>query len=219
MIEARDKGNGPPHAFVACDMCGEGADVTCDYTRKPNGTFEPNEGQINKKMTGKGWSIVKGHLFCPDCEANRKVVKMPDPKGKDKGKDAAPREPTREQRRLILMGLENAYDVSQECYRSDYTDKTLADELGEGIMPGWVAQLRDENYGPAGRNEEMADVARRIEELGEEIKAEVREANKDIAQRQAARDAMVQRKLAEVSALAVRVEKVEASVDMRVRTR
>ncbi len=47
------------------------------------------------------------------------------------------------------------YDGDAKRYKGTDTDKTIADALGNGVMPGWVAEIREQNFGPAGGNEEI----------------------------------------------------------------
>ncbi len=63
------------------------------------------------------------------------------------------RQPTRDQKRLIILALEDAYDNAARRYRGDMTDRRLCDQLGDGIMPGWVSALREDFFGPAGNEE------------------------------------------------------------------
>ena len=79
--------------------------------------------------------------------------------------EAPPREPTREQRRQILSLLEVSYDVEAGRYKGADTDKTLAETIGGGVMPGWVAHLREEFYGPAGGSEELDRLAEEVAAL------------------------------------------------------
>lgn len=79
---------------------------------------------------------------------------------------SAVREPDKMQRRLIIQALEDAYDDQKQCYRSDSTDTSVAADLGSGILPGWVSQVRDELFGPAG-NEEIAAIRQELKKLTE----------------------------------------------------
>ena len=156
MIEAMKSTGGAPHAKAICD--GEGCTrdevVACAYHR--NGRSKgvlvavPDEAQIHAKLKGQGWAYVKGKLRCPSCEAKRKVVRMTPTKKVEE----QPREPTRAQKREIMDMLETAYDVESERYTGGDTDETVAEVLK--VMPGWVAQIREDFFGPAGGNEDMA---------------------------------------------------------------
>lgn len=60
------------------------------------------------------------------------------------------REPTIAQRRAIREMLDACYDSDRPGYTGGETDFTVAKEVGAGILPGWVAMIRESGYGPAG---------------------------------------------------------------------
>jgi hypothetical protein len=167
MIEAIKQGQGVSRVKVICDDCGKHEIVACAYHR-PSKTAprEPDEGQARKKVEGMGWAYVKGVLRCASCEAKRKaknkvteVIKKP---------NVQPiRKADSKQKRLIILALEDAYDDAEKRYRGGSTDRTVAEELGGGIMPGWVAEVREELYGPAG-NEEADQLRADIDALQKE---------------------------------------------------
>jgi len=97
-----------------------------------------------------------------------------------------PRQPTRAQNRDIMDLLVEVYDVNQERYRQGDTDETVADVLN--VMPGWVARLREEFFGPAGGNEEMAALAEQLTNFVENAEA----VRSDAAKRLAELDRVVQ---------------------------
>jgi len=115
------------------------------------------------KLHAAGWTYVKNILRCADCEAKRHmenimakeptVIVIPPP-------SAPPlRQPTRDQKRLIVAALEDAYDTKNQRYRGTETDKGIAAMLEDGIMAGWVAAVREDMFGPDG-NEEMVGLAK-----------------------------------------------------------
>ena len=125
-----------------------------------------NEGQVITKLQSDGWSYVKRVLRCPKCEAERKA-KEPEMAQtiEQTPKAIAPaRQPTPKQTRLIILALEDAYDDAAKRYKNSITDKTLAEDLGDGILPGWVAEQREKLFGPAG-NEELDAIRADIERL------------------------------------------------------
>lgn len=149
MIEAMDRSGHSPKAVATCDDCGHAQYETCDYERRPDGSWRPNEGQIIHRLTKHGWSNVKGTLRCMSCTLKRKAEKpMPE--------NVTPlRQPTREQKRQIIDMLTLSYDVVQERYKGADSDVTVAEAIGGGCMFGWVAEIREELFGPDGRNEEL----------------------------------------------------------------
>lgn len=83
------------------------------------------------------------------------------------------RQPTREQKREIIAMLDMAYDTASGRYRGAETDKTIAGAIGAGIMPGWVAEIREDLYGPAGENDEMQAVREALAKLKAETDATI----------------------------------------------
>ena len=157
MIEAMDRSAGSPKAIARCDDCGHSQYETCDYERRPNGSWEPNTGQILHRLTKRGWSNVKGTLRCMSCTLKHKAEKP-------MSENVTPlRQPTREQKRQIIELLGDVYDTTVERYKAAESDVTVAEAVGGGCMFGWVAEIREELFGPDGRNEELealrADIA------------------------------------------------------------
>lgn len=149
-------GKGVSRANAICDDCGRGEVVACDYTRGSSGDWRPNEGQIAKKLIGQGWAVVKGALRCPACEAKRKIENRQEIAMKASNVTVAPiREPSREENRQIISLLDVAYDLEAQRYKGTDTDQTVAAAIGGGVMPGWVANIRERIYGPDGGNSEM----------------------------------------------------------------
>lgn len=161
-------GKGVNRGNAVCDDCGRKETVTCDYTRNPDNSWTPNEGQIHDKVCKHGWALVKGTLRCPSCEAKRKA-QMKEKKMAPKTNVAPIRKADPKQKRLIILALEDAYDDTEKRYKGDYTDKSLAAEIGSEIMPGWVSEIREEFFGPAG-NEEADKLRDDIEALEKETK-------------------------------------------------
>ena len=136
-----------------CHDCGRVAEIRCAHegTISPRGakTAKVVAGQAIKKLADAGWSFIAKKPRCPKCEAERRAHK---PKEADMTTATATdlREPTREQKREIVGMLETVYDTKAQRYRGVETDKTVAEALGNGILWGWVARLREEFFGPAG---------------------------------------------------------------------
>ncbi|WP_172332741.1 hypothetical protein, partial [Mangrovicoccus sp. HB161399] len=157
-------GKGVNRANVACDTCGRIETVTCDYFRKAGNEWTPNEGQVLKKMAAQKWAIVKGKHLCPTCDAKRRA--KPQEEASDmtnKGRAVTDlRQPSREQKRQIADMLRDVYDLDRGRYVSGETDATVAEVLGGGVMPVWVAEIREEFFGPDGGNDDMAETAAEI---------------------------------------------------------
>lgn len=199
-------GKGAPRASVACDICGMSEVFPCDYERVKAGGWEPNTGQINRKAIGRGWEVVKGEHHCPACTAKRKAAAAPQKwladaaliiekqeatmtktEAKPETASVTPiRKPTPKQERLIILALEDAYDDTEKRYRGAATDKTLADDLGDGIMFGWVAEVRERLFGPSGGNEEIEAIRAEIDKAKRDCEAKIKAASDDLASRTAA---------------------------------
>ena len=66
---------GSPKAIAKCDDCGHAQYETCDYERRSDGSWQPNEGQIIHRLTKHGWTNIKGVLRCMACTLKRKAEK------------------------------------------------------------------------------------------------------------------------------------------------
>lgn len=218
MIEAIT-GTGANRARVRCDAegCGREDVVACDYERSPGNAWSPNIGQINKKMAGAGWALRKGAMLCPACEAGRKqdlARKVVAVKEESPSNVAAIREPTREQKRQIMDLLSACYDVDAGRFKGGDTDTTVAETIGGGIMPGWVAGIREEFFGPDGGNGEMEAI---LAEMQAWVKA--REAEKLDATARLKDAESILRKMDEeigkVTGFAKRVEAIQKAVGPR----
>ncbi|REF69937.1 hypothetical protein [Paracoccus versutus] len=198
-------GKGANRARAICDYCGREEVVTCDYLGRSNGAQKPNVGQINRKLTGQGWDVRSGKLHCPSCAAHKRAFAQQEKQeltvSQTNAETRDPPEASREQKRLIIMALEEAYDVSAQRYRGGQTDATLASELGNGIRAGWVAEKREELFGPAGGNEEIDAIRGEVEAIDAAMAEGLEVLRKDITNR--------------ISALSKRIDAVCAAVGPR----
>jgi hypothetical protein len=136
--------------MARCDDCGLEQQERADYERKTTGGYALIEGPVLQRLTKHGWSLVKGKLRCLACELARKA----EGKSEMTAEPTPPlRQPTREQKRQIIDMLSVAYDTKAERYKGTDSDITVADAIGGGCMFGWVASIREELFGPDGRNE------------------------------------------------------------------
>lgn len=177
-------GRGQNRARVTCDGCGTSDVTTCDYLRGSGGSWTPNEGQILKKLSAKKWGIHAGNHLCPICEAKRKASnRKPDDaqKGKESDMTAATkepglREPTARMTAQIVGLLEDAYDGSAKRYRNPAdSDRTIAEVIGGGCMWGWVARIREAEFGPDTRSAEVEAIRAEFRKLDGRISAAIGE--------------------------------------------
>ena len=155
--------HGQPRTCCTCRVCGREEVIAASRGR----IGRDANGAAATKIQMMGWSYIGKRLRCPACEAKRKVTNMASRKSKTSNRTSkppgkaitpsSPREPTFVQKRAILDLLNECYDTDDGCYCQGDTDETIADVLK--VMPGWVIQLREEFYGPAGSNEEMFALA------------------------------------------------------------
>lgn len=162
---------GFPIAECTCDVCGYMTTVKAQHTRHRSNEKKKSvvESQVLIKLQAQGWTYIKKTLRCADCETER-TQKFTKPKAMesemaniDTTNDL--RQPTREQKRQIMELLNEVYDTKEARYTGGETDKTVAETLGGGVMPGWVAQLREEFFGPDGGNEELAGLSAEMKQL------------------------------------------------------
>ncbi|EDM70818.1 hypothetical protein RAZWK3B_15513 [Roseobacter sp. AzwK-3b] len=182
MIEAMKGPRGQELARCTCDDCGSIKDVRAAHGKTPHGAGKlmclAKEGQVLKKIEAAGWAQVRNALRCPTCEAKRRQkcrkeanmtgftfdAKAALHEAQKCRKDATTmtkknvthlRQPTPKQKREIIGLLEDVYDDERKCYTGAETDKTVAEAIGNGVMWGWVAEIREEMFGPDGSNDEM----------------------------------------------------------------
>jgi hypothetical protein len=175
-IPGRDT-RGLPHVTCRCDECEAEVIIRCAHLTKDRERtkFAVDEGQAIIKLRSNGWSFVKNTLRCPKCEENRKeknVSKEPTVVTLTPPVVPPLRQPTREQKRLIVAALDDAYDMTNLRYKGLETDKGIAEMLGDGTMPGWVAAVREDMFGPDG-NEEMSDLAGEVKDWMNKVDIEL----------------------------------------------
>lgn len=151
---------GFPKARCTCDDCGLIVVVAAQTPKKGR---EVNTGQVVRKLQAAGWSLIKKKLRCPDCERRRRnPIRNHQKEGDVAVSETLPgsqvREPSREQKRQIMDMLGASYDTKAGRYIGNETDATVAAALGGGILPGWVAAIREDFFGPDGGNDEIEQV-------------------------------------------------------------
>lgn len=183
-IEAIGAG-GTNRVRITCDTqgCRREEVLACDYERKSN-RWEPNRGQANRKITAHGWGAIRHYHFCPKCEAARRV-KRPKKKEvelttKNREKPQPLRRPSREQKRQIHELLSDVYDLKSGRFKGADTDATIAEIIGDGCLPGWVAEIREDFFGPDGGNDEIAKLAQRLEAQEAALKQEINRAEEAV---------------------------------------
>lgn len=102
-----------------------------------------------KHFQNKGWHVgsVPKKDVCKGCQRKPKR-KEGTTMATTKPVAEAPRDMTREDRRIINDKLDSVY--SKDAYQAPWTDSAVAKDLG--VPRDWVAQVRDQFFGPAGSN-------------------------------------------------------------------
>lgn len=163
---------------ITCACCGGVA-----YFPHQTGTNRKPPIAATQHFQNKGW-VVGNNLrkdFCPihASPAKRKGQKaMADTVATIADK---PREMSRDDRRIINDKLDEVY--AKDAYKSPWTDAAVAKDLG--VPRDWVAQVRDQFFGPAGSNplydeflkesERMESVFRAYAETNASVQAAIAE--------------------------------------------
>lgn len=219
------RGDRTSSASAVCDICEHSEVVRADY-EKTHAGFKVNEGQVVFRLTQNNWSYIKGVLRCPECEAKRRGDS---PKQKDEpmpqndnvvaitpAATEELRQPSREQKRQIISLLTEVYDTSAGRYTGGETDKTVAEAIGNGVMFGWVAQIRDELFGPDGGNEELESLEADFKAWTEEAATVAKSCHDDI-QKALAQLRDYNKLRDKIGALSTRIEALKSAIGPRAR--
>jgi ribosome-binding protein aMBF1 (putative translation factor) len=135
---------------------------------------------IVKKMQARGWvmSQRRRNDLCPKCAAKKaarpKVTRIADyiaelPKPKEQPMQIEqPRKPTRDEKRLIVLAIEDHYDDKVRSYAAGWSDEKIAADLN--VPRKWVSDLREEFYGPV-VDAELAELERKVKSLTVDLEA------------------------------------------------
>lgn len=141
--------------YIPCSHAGCKKEMTMRCT---NGSLKPPE-LVAERGKRKGWIIdyKKGHI-CP--EHAQKGTTVQDTK-----------EPTISpvMRRKIFRAIDESYDEKSSRYVDGFDDKQVAAQVG--TTWGWVAKIREENFGPAGPDPKVVKVMTEITELEKKVAA------------------------------------------------
>jgi hypothetical protein len=146
----------------------------CGRIEKIHGTggYYP-EHTLMKMGHQKGWSMHKrGKHRCPDCVEKQKqktekavtdirIVK-PSPS------ECPPREMQPQDRRRIFKAIDEVYDTANGRYLRGYGDASIAKDLA--CPRKWVEIVRDEAFGPAGEDPELAMIRTEIGRVEADVK-------------------------------------------------
>jgi hypothetical protein len=154
---------------IACTEC----PITYDISANTRSGSRANEDLLKVLKRG-GWTVGRNpaHDLCPDCTSTRrrKTDKAEPMNAKapiaEKLSVEAPRAPSFDERRLILMKLQDHYVSETVGYDRGWSDKKVAENLG--VAWKWVADLRAANFGPARDNDDVREILAEAKAIQEE---------------------------------------------------
>ncbi|MGR3813422.1 MAG: hypothetical protein ACU0AU_04970 [Cognatishimia activa] len=193
---------GQPRVKCICDVCGREEVVAAVHGKDGKDGL----GSATNKIQNMGWTLLSKRLRCPTCEAKRKASKVVTKAPVKESTSIAPREPTKAQKREIISMLEEVYDSDAERYIGGDTDETVADVLS--VMPGWVAAIREEFFGPAGSNEEIEQLIKDVKSYLVSARNSSTKLEKDLA--------LVDASIETAEGYLARLESIEKAVGPRV---
>lgn len=133
-----------------------------------------------KKMQQRGWVMGhrRRHDLCPKCASKKasspKVERIADylatlPNKKEPAMQTEqPRKPSRDEKRLIVLAIEDHYDDKLHGYAEGWSDDKIATDLN--VPRKWVSDLREEFYGPV-VDPELAELERKVKSLATDLEA------------------------------------------------
>lgn len=160
-------------AIVVCGGCGMAKIVPVPVSKAEKEKRTDLKADVVRRLNQAGWRADTVSAICDKCtEQNRQAAKK---EAKMTSEDG----PTKEQKRQIVSLLSDVYDVDAECYCGSETDDSVAQTLG--LPPAWVADIRDDLFGPAGANEDMARLHNDLHQIASEAKALMDQIREEVA--------------------------------------
>lgn len=171
--------DGKQLARVTCDSCKTEVVIGIPNIHYPRNITPKQKKQteahvqtsrpVVQKMRTHGWIISKSKVVCKCCLQDRNEEKMKKASVKPPVTKVDPdRKSTPAQRRDIRKWLDEVYDVENVRYKERYSDYAVAD-LCDGVLWGWVKQIREEDYGENAGNEEVSIFAEEAKKLKKDI--------------------------------------------------
>jgi len=138
-----------------CDGgCGAVLEFTAIHVGR-KGTPGPDRIDISAalhRINENGWRATAKKQLCGTCAAavrEKSHKEEPEMTVAATTPPADVPQPTREQKREIMLMLQEVYDPTAKRYTGAETDQTVANALGITRW-GWVSTIREEFFGPAG---------------------------------------------------------------------
>jgi len=159
---------------IVCSKCGHHE----DFFRR-NGPAHPvHAAQV---FINHGWVVGGGPKAdrCPDCVAAMNA--KPEPKAEPKQEEMPMLNPDqvkqiampekkgmeRADRMLIMQKLMEVYPEPDKGYNEDWTDDKVAKDMGVPVE--WIAEIREQNFGPAINAAALDAKYKELEDLGHKV--------------------------------------------------
>lgn len=157
-------------ARLYCYRCDKSAVTLLNTMTYSPGAEDKEERMIGRKFSDMGWQVDlgRGKHHCPECQLSPQVkaatevemassiVQMP-----------TTRAMTREDRRIIFEKLNEVYLDEKRGYEPPWTDEKVSVHLG--TPRAWVAEVREELFGPVASNSDIDAAIVAGKELAAEI--------------------------------------------------
>lgn len=152
--------------------------TSCDIPDRRGKAQSPPE-VIEKRFTHKGWFVgaSEKHDLCPECAAqkalDRRLKRRPhatniqlvvdNPEGNPMTSHhvEAPRQMSRDDKRIINAKLHEVYIGERDGYQTPWSDRKVAEFLGCPVA--WISEVREELFGDVADNGEIRDFLDRAE--------------------------------------------------------
>jgi hypothetical protein len=186
---ARVTFDGPPKTRawrIYCTPCGGQLD-------RPDDRQNISTAQRDRWFTERGWLVGRKRHVCPACQAPEAPRSAPQSQNRSSEEEAMtadpPREPTREDNRIIHDAIDASWDHERGLYRGACSD----DEVGRAVERprDWVRRVREAFFGAAdacvSRVDGLASLSsleRRAQELEERamsVAAEAEDLKREVA--------------------------------------
>jgi hypothetical protein len=168
-------------AKIICGKCSAEKSIGLNTSHGYGTDDDVVERMIAQKFERLGWHVGKQfHLHqCPKCVESlvteiraykepvmdNKVVPIQPLVEQPRGE----RPMSRDERRLLTEEMLDLYLNETVGYKEDWSDQKVAEKMG--VPRIWVAQVRDETFGPRDSNEQSYKVTHEIKELTKELTA------------------------------------------------
>lgn len=154
-----------PAMRVVCRKCGASDEIRVYGRNRPL----PVQAAV-RKFRDRKWQMgaTRSKDVCPACQAGLPAPDVPpEPKEKTMNvqspvlKADPPRQPTPEDKRVIVFEIDALWTGDDRGYQSGHSDKTVANKLG--VPRKWVEDVRRDMFGELGRNEDIVAFVKRLD--------------------------------------------------------